>query len=260
MSHARRDTPTIRGVLPVVMRPRPRRHQMPMRSWIHSVTPLGDFNQAASHLTLASNSTSLPPLAESISDTSGKEDGPLARALALVFEPSPILYSTLVPVLASYIRDTPPILSYPALIDAALAVLASWPDTQKAQFISGHPRIGEVKGLSALSAQEQTAKATPPEVLARLAHLNALYERRYPGLVYITFVNGRSRAEVKNEMEKVLGLEHSVSADEPPVTSVESVQVGGEEWARELERAVADVGRIAKSRLKALGVQNAGSL
>ncbi|KAI0675508.1 OHCU decarboxylase-domain-containing protein [Trametes maxima] len=234
---------------------------MSMRSWIHSVTPLGDFNQAAGHLAVSSSPSSLPPLAESISDTSGKEDGPLARALALLFESSPILYSTLVPALASYIQDTPPILSYPALIDAALAVIASWPDAQKAQFIAGHPRIGGVKGLSTLSAQEQAAKATPPEVLARLAHLNALYERKYLGLVYITFVNGRSRAEVKDEMENVLGLEHSVSADEPPLTNVESVEVGGSEWTKELERAVADVGRIAKSRLNALGVgKNAESL
>ncbi|KAI8996545.1 OHCU decarboxylase-domain-containing protein [Trametes punicea] len=226
-----------------------------MRSWIHSVRPLGGFDHAANPLRPTSPST-LPPLIEALSDTSGKQDGPLASALALLFEPSPALYSTLVPAVASHIKDAPPILSYRALIDASLGVISSWPDDLKAQFIAGHPRIGEVKGLSALSAQEQAAKATPPEVLARLAHLNACYEHRYPGLVYITFVNGRSRAEIKDEMEDVLGLEHSLSADEPPVTSRGAAEVGGSEWKKELERAVIDVGKIAKSRLKTLGADS----
>ncbi|KAI0629258.1 OHCU decarboxylase-domain-containing protein [Trametes polyzona] len=229
-----------------------------MRSWVHSVKPLGDFKLVAAGLSNEDNgAASLPPLLETLSDTSGKDDGALAKALALLFEPSPILYSTLVPALAAHIQHAPPILSYRALIDAALGVIASWPDDQKAQFIAAHPRIGEVKGLSQLSAQEQAAKATPPEVLARLAHLNAYYERRYPGLVYITFVNGRSRAEVKDEMEDALGLEHSLSPDEPPLDSAVSVEVGSEEWHKELERAVEDVGKIAKSRLKTLGVETA---
>ncbi|KAI0693184.1 OHCU decarboxylase-domain-containing protein [Cerioporus squamosus] len=225
-----------------------------MRSWIHSVKPLGDLNALQTSNTEESG---LPPLLEAISDTSADQQGPLARALALLFEPSPVLHSTLVPGVISHIQSAPPIISYRALIDASLSVVRSWSSELKAQFIAGHPRIGEVKGLSKLSAQEQAAKATPPEVLARLAHLNALYERRYPGLVYITFVNGRSRAEIKDEMEDKLGLSHSAQADEPPVESVASVQVGGEEWKSELERAVEDVGKIAKSRLQSLGVDNA---
>ncbi|OSD03079.1 hypothetical protein PYCCODRAFT_1410050 [Trametes coccinea BRFM310] len=226
-----------------------------MRSWIHSVKPLGDFSQAANPLQPAHPPSPLPPLLEAASDTSEQEDGPLARALALLFEPSPVLFSTLIPALVSHIQNAPPILSYYALIDASLSVIASWPDDLRAQFIAGHPRIGEVKGLSQLSAQEQAAKATPPEVLARLAHLNACYEHRYPGLVYITFVNGRSRAEIKDEMEEALGLEHSLSPEEPPVQSVGQVEVGSEEWRQELARAIADVGKIAKSRLKTLGVE-----
>ncbi|KAJ8494359.1 hypothetical protein ONZ51_g2406 [Trametes cubensis] len=225
-----------------------------MRSWIHSVKPLGDFKTAAAQA--ETGSSPLPPLLEALSDSSGKDDGPLARALALLFEPSPVLYRTLVPAVATHIQNAPPVLSYYALIGVALEVIESWSDTQKAEFIAGHPRIGEVKGLSQLSAQEQAAKATPPEVLARLAHLNACYEHRYPGLIYITFVNGRSRAEIKDEMEDVLGLEHSLSPDEPPVVSLQSVEMGTEEWKKELQRAVADVCKIAKSRLKALGVDS----
>jgi len=91
-------------------------------------------------------------------------------------------------------------------------------------------------------------------VLARLAHLNACYERRYLGLRYITFVNGRSRGAIAEEMEDVLGVEHSLSPDQPDIGGIESVSVGGVEWKAELDRAVADVGQIAKSRLRALGV------
>ena len=224
-----------------------------VRSWIHSVKPLGNFGAQKQS---DADDASLPPLAEAITDTSGSRDGPLAQALALLFEASPVLYDDLVPEVASHIQNAPPVLSYSALIDVSLAVISSWNDERKAQFIAGHPRIGEVKGLSKLSEQEQAAKATPPEVLARLAHLNAVYERKYPGLVYITFVNGRSRAEIKEEMEDKLGLEHSVNVDEPPVEDVASVEVGSEEWKSELDRAVGDVGKIAKSRLRSLGVED----
>ena len=227
-----------------------------MRSWIHSTKPIGSFASLSPPTTLrAAVEPSLPPLLEATSDTSGDKSGPLARALALLFEPSPVLYDVLVPAVASHIQNAPPITSYYALIDASIAMINMWADDLKAQFIGAHPRIGEVTGLSKLSEQEQAAKATPPEVLARLAHLNACYEHKYPGLVYITFVNGRSRAEIKDEMEEKLGLEHSTDPDVPPVESIERVEVGGVEWKSELERAVGDVGRIAKSRLGSLGVE-----
>ncbi|PIL24997.1 hypothetical protein GSI_12885 [Ganoderma sinense ZZ0214-1] len=224
-----------------------------MRSWIHSVKPLGSFGTTHPSGTV---DHALPPLAEAITDTSTDKDGPLANALALLFEPSPVLYNDLVPGVASRIQSTHLILSYFDLIDASLSVISAWNDDLKVQFIAGHPRIGEVKGLSKLSEQEQTAKMTPPDVLARLAHLNAIYERTYPGLVYITFVNGRSRAEIKDELEDKLSLEHTGSADEPSMASVVSVEAGSEEWKGELERAVSDVGKIAKSRLRSLGVED----
>ena len=68
------------------------------------------------------------------------------------------------------------------LLWSAETVIRSWPVVDQASFIHGHPRIGELAGLSALSAQEQTKLATPHEVLQRLAYLNEEYERRYPGL------------------------------------------------------------------------------
>ncbi|KAI5894994.1 uncharacterized protein SCHCODRAFT_02618296 [Schizophyllum commune H4-8] len=196
---------------------------------------------------------SLPPLA-ALRCSSDSHEASLASTLSLLLEPSPILLNRLVPELAQSGR-TNDLHSYAALIDLALDVVSHWPPDAQAQFIAGHPRIGETQALSHLSAKEQAAKATPPEVLARLAHLNAYYERRYPGLIYITFVNGRSRAEIAREMEDKLGLEHSLAADQPPLSGIEPVEVEGEEWLREVTRAVGDVGKIAKSRLRALGVE-----
>lgn len=194
------------------------------------------------------------PSLQHVLSSSADPTSPLAKALVVLFEPSTTLFTHLVPQLAQSIPQTH-IETYSNLIDAALRSISTWDDPLKAEFIAGHPRIGEVKNLSHLSAKEQAAKATPPEVLARLAHLNACYEHRYPGLRYITFVNGRTRAMIKDEMEDVLGIPRSLSADKPDIASIGVVEVGGEVWRRELERALQDVGKIAKSRLGSLGVE-----
>lgn len=193
----------------------------------------------------------LPALSAVLADPTPAADGALAQALALLFEPSPVLTDVLTPQLARALPGA--VRTYNDLVDAVLAVLRTWEPVLQAQFVGGHPRIGEVQHLSALSAREQAAAATPPAVLARLAHLNACYERRFPGLRYITFVNGRSREQVMREMEGVLGFPRSLSADEPPVESVAQVDVGGPVWRGEAQRAVEDVGKIAKARLVALG-------
>ncbi|KAJ7626421.1 Oxo-4-hydroxy-4-carboxy-5-ureidoimidazoline decarboxylase [Mycena polygramma] len=179
--------------------------------------------------------------------------------LSVLLEPSDILFSALVPAFVASLTKGTRYTSYTDLIDAAIDEVGRWDLPLRAQFIAGHPRIGETKNLSALSAKEQGATPavarTPPAVLARLAHLNACYERRYPGLRYITFVNGRSRAAIALEMEDVLGLPHSLSPDQPPVEEVIQIEPGAEAWRDELDRAVVDVGRIAKGRLGAMKVQ-----
>lgn len=141
-------------------------------------------------------------------------------------------------------------------MDAAIALIDGWDDELKKEFVAGHPRIGESKGLSSLSAKEQGAakvQATPPEVLERLSHLNKCYEHVYPGLRYITFVNGRSRAAIAEELENVLGLQHG--GVEQGVETLKVERVGSGKWKAELGRAVEDVGKIAKSRLAGLGVE-----
>ncbi|KAF8511845.1 Oxo-4-hydroxy-4-carboxy-5-ureidoimidazoline decarboxylase [Hysterangium stoloniferum] len=184
----------------------------------------------------------LPSLAE-IAASSGAPDSPLANALSVLFEPSPVLFTHLVPDLSS--RNLAPE-SYASLIDAATAAISAWDSTTRAAFTAAHPRIGEVNNLSRLSQKEQASKATPPDVLVRLAQLNEAYEARYPGLRYITFVNGRSRQDIRDEMEAKLSGTGAGKEIGP-------VDVDGEEWRAELERAIADIGRIAKSRLRALG-------
>ncbi|KAG8748390.1 hypothetical protein FRC10_005937 [Ceratobasidium sp. 414] len=196
---------------------------------------------------------SLPPLSDSLK-SDGSRDSPLAQSLATLFEPSEILFTRVVPYLINHLSEYK---SYKDLIDASTTRISQLPLAEQAQFIGGHPRIGEVSGLSALSAAEQASKATPPTVLVRLAHLNALYEKRYPGLVYITFVAGRSRVQIVPEMEGVLGIGSAPEGKErePPIEAIEPIEVGGEEWTKELNRAVVDVGRIAKNRLDKMGVE-----
>ncbi|KAF7317912.1 OHCU-decarbox domain-containing protein [Mycena kentingensis (nom. inval.)] len=162
------------------------------------------------------------------------------------------------PDLVTSLEGRSDLTSYDDFIDAAIAQVNLWPSPQRAAFIEGHPRIGEQSSaISAASAKEQgaipAALPTPPEVLARLAHLNACYERVYPNLRYITFVNGRSRAEIALEMEDFLGIPHSLSPDSPAVDTFVSIESDSTQWLAELDRAVQDVGRIAKSRALAAG-------
>ncbi|KAJ7746844.1 Oxo-4-hydroxy-4-carboxy-5-ureidoimidazoline decarboxylase [Mycena maculata] len=192
---------------------------------------------------------SLPPI-------TAVDGSHLPSVLSMLLEPSDILFSTLSPGLAASGKR---FASYTELIDAAIAQVANWDPSLRAQFIAGHPRIGETKNLSPLSAKEQGATPvvapTPPQVLTRLAHLNASYERRYPGLRYITFVNGRSRAAIAVEMEDALGLAHSLSQDQPPVEEITPIEPDTDAWRIELDRAVVDVGRIAKGRLSTMKIE-----
>lgn len=188
----------------------------------------------------------------------------IASILTQLFEHSDILITKLVPELFQSIRNTS--LEINALIERAIDIIHAWNIHEQAEFIAAHPRIGEIKQLSPLSAKEQsgglsatTRFETPPEVLKRLEHLNACYERVYPGLRYITFVNGRTRAAIAREMEDKLQLGHPLESypdgpplNEPIAESLICVAKNSEDWLHELKRAVDDVGKIAKSRQKSL--------
>jgi 2-oxo-4-hydroxy-4-carboxy--5-ureidoimidazoline (OHCU) decarboxylase len=188
----------------------------------------------------------------------------LNKVVSTLFEHSPVLDDHLIPKLASSASDTSPFGSYTDLVDRSAAVIRSWTPSLQSSFISGHPRIGEQNPaqLSALSASEQSRYFTPPWVIERLGWLNAVYERKYEGLRYITFVNGRTRREVMEEMEGGLGVLEKAEGPEwkekevagsSSTTTVEKIEVGGEKWLNELERAVGEVILIAKDRVKKLG-------
>ncbi|KAH0836597.1 OHCU decarboxylase-domain-containing protein [Lanmaoa asiatica] len=149
----------------------------------------------------------------------------LKDVLIALFEHSDVLAQHLLPKLLATQQDKPHVYhtsDIEAVLGRSMIIIQSWDAELQAQFIGGHPRIGETKNLSVLSSNEQsggTSQPTPPEVLARLAHLNACYEHVYPRLRYITFVNGRSRAVIAKEMEDKLRIKHSLSPDEPSVES-----------------------------------------
>jgi hypothetical protein len=90
----------------------------------------------------------------------------LTQLLSLLFEPSPPLHHLLVPsvLLRLTTTDTPPS-SYSALIDLCAEVTEGWTYPQKAEFLSGHPMIGEQKGVSALSGKEQGGGPVTPKVV-----------------------------------------------------------------------------------------------
>jgi hypothetical protein len=206
----------------------------------------------------------------------------LTSILSTLFEPSPPLNSLLVrSVLLRLTAADPPISSYNKLVDICAEVAEGWTWEQKAEFLSGHPMIGEVKGLSALSGKEQGG-ATREVVLSRsaifggrfevtkvydsrLAHLNQLYCKIYPGLGYITFVNSRPRAAIIPELEGIIGLPISPEPlpDEFAVNqpSMDSGEVSSrvkdpqsQEWKDECTRGLGDVWRIARARLKGMNL------
>jgi len=93
--------------------------------------------------------------------------------------------------------------------------------------------------------------------------LNEVYCRVYPGLIYITFVNGRPRSAIVPEMETILDIPHHSLEDSEPATqpAIDSDDVrrrikepSSDEWRRECDRCIADVWDIGRARLKTLGL------
>lgn len=127
-----------------------------------------------------------------------------AHILDLLFEPSTPLHTLAVPILQSQTFD-----SYDALISTVgvhlteLAESASTSDTEWLEgILSSHPRLGAKKVDSQQSAAEQAqlqGSATEGEELRKL---NEEYEKTYPGLRYVVFVNGRSRPVIMEDMRK----------------------------------------------------------
>jgi len=85
-----------------------------------------------------------------------------------------------------------------------LSESASTSDTEWLDKILGaHPRLGEKKVDSAQSKAEQAQLNTGGEEEAtKLRELNEEYEKTFPGLKYVVFVNGRSRPVIMENMRQ----------------------------------------------------------
>ncbi|KAM0700338.1 hypothetical protein Q7P35_012059 [Cladosporium inversicolor] len=120
--------------------------------------------------------------------------------LSLLFEPSPSLHTTLSPLL------TTPHPTYPSLITTIKSHLLSLRTTDPSLLLSilaSHPRLGAKKVESAQSAAEQAKLQEGAEEEGRvLEELNAEYERVFPGLRFVVWVNGRGRGEIMGIMRE----------------------------------------------------------
>jgi len=85
-----------------------------------------------------------------------------------------------------------------------LSESSSTSDTEWLDKILGaHPRLGEKKVESAQSQAEQAQLNTGGvEEATKLRNLNEEYERKFPGLKYVVFVNGRSRPVIMDNMKE----------------------------------------------------------
>ncbi|CDK29560.1 unnamed protein product [Kuraishia capsulata CBS 1993] len=141
----------------------------------------------------------LPPISSITSlDTQAK-----VQLLTHLFEKCETLTSYLVPELFNQNHT-----SYVNLIEAArslLLKLLEGSDFQRInRIIAAHPRLGPQKQqLSSHSSSEQKSlAASSPEETEKLVSLNEEYEAVFPGLRYVVFVNGRSRASIMENMRK----------------------------------------------------------
>ena len=123
-----------------------------------------------------------------------------------LFEPCPTLQRYLLP---RVFRE--PFHSYRAFIEGCreflMSLLTVNPDTDPriGAIIAAHPRLGAPKKgemLSEHSSAEQKSLQGSGEEQQRLAALNEAYERKFPGLRYVVFVNGRSREDIMKNMEQ----------------------------------------------------------
>ena len=142
----------------------------------------------------------LPP----IENVSGLSTLDRAAILDRLFEPSTQLHTLCMQLLH---EKTFP--SYDDLI-AAIGVLltdlsdsASTSDTEWLQSILGsHPRLGAKKVDSEQSQAEQAQLQGSGEEAEKLRSLNEEYERAFPGLRYVVFVQGRGRDIIMEDMRK----------------------------------------------------------
>ncbi|KAH7395976.1 Oxo-4-hydroxy-4-carboxy-5-ureidoimidazoline decarboxylase [Cadophora sp. MPI-SDFR-AT-0126] len=126
-----------------------------------------------------------------------------AAVLDALFEPCEALHT-----LSLDLLHTQRFESYNDLIASVgvqLTDLAESPSTSDTEWLDkilgAHPRLGAKKVDSAQSQAEQAQLNSGGEEEARkLKELNEEYEKAFPGLIYVVFVNGRSRPVIMENM------------------------------------------------------------
>lgn len=108
----------------------------------------------------------------------------------------------------------------------AKEVIARLSEADKLEALNAHPAIG-AKKLSARSAAEQGADADPV-VLTELAYLNQVYEEKF-GFRFVTFVNGRPKAEILDVLRQRL---ERTREEELDTAMHELVAIAEDRWRR----------------------------
>ncbi|MCJ1402744.1 hypothetical protein MMC11_005965 [Xylographa trunciseda] len=126
-----------------------------------------------------------------------------AAVLDLLFEPCVQLHTLSVALLRE--RAFPSYDDLIASIGVQLTDLAESTSTSDMEWLEAilgaHPRLGDKKVNSSQSRAEQAQlNAGKDEESKDLARLNEEYEATFPGLRYVVFVNGRSRAVIMKDM------------------------------------------------------------
>ncbi|KAJ1022627.1 hypothetical protein NDA18_004970 [Ustilago nuda] len=180
----------------------------------------------------------------------------LLRLLECPKELLPDLASQSAAAIADLPEDARPE-SYEGLLDVARFCVEDepgWEVGRRVKFIGGHPRIGAPLNAPTSELSEESRKEqmkggqVDPATLEKLARLNAIYEAKYPGLRFVTYVAGRSRAAVAEELASLLGdkTANLKSASDLPKGDV--CAEGTDEWQAELDRASEALWEIAVDR------------
>ncbi|MFM2481301.1 2-oxo-4-hydroxy-4-carboxy-5-ureidoimidazoline decarboxylase [Celerinatantimonas sp. YJH-8] len=103
-----------------------------------------------------------------------------------------------------------PYLSYEAMQEMAMVLMADWDEEALDRALQAHPRIGEKKTMtdteSAFSRQEQSS-IDPSEALTQaLSEGNQRYEQRF-GRVFLIRAKGRSGEQILDELNRRLQLD-----------------------------------------------------
>jgi 2-oxo-4-hydroxy-4-carboxy--5-ureidoimidazoline (OHCU) decarboxylase len=109
----------------------------------------------------------------------------------------------------------------------ARSLVHELPYEEKKEILDAHPAIGQRRGLSTRSAEEQGAD-DDPAVLEELALLNTEYEGRH-GFRFVVFVNRRPKTEILEVLKGRIGR----TTDEELETALgELVAIAEDRWKR----------------------------